>query len=124
MTPRLEELLREIEERVNAATEGPWDVEYQNFSYLISNDDQLTYFAQTELAEDAEFIVHAGTDIPRLLKVVKVLSEGILRIDKWTIHPNDVAIDQNFSQPGCRLFIKDRCSEALSEVTKILGGES
>ena len=61
MTDRLtDEEIAEIRGRAEAATEGPWDVAWGTYLITISR-------------EDAEFCIHARTDIPRLLDEVERL---------------------------------------------------
>lgn len=74
------EQLSEIEERTNAATEGPWIAEYssEQGDCVIPHDAHSTREAVAVCrlylrAFDAEFIAHARTDVPKLVAEVKRL---------------------------------------------------
>ena len=83
-----EEQLNEIETRVEAATPGPW--------MLIDRDIDWWYVETPEglLAtcnpsgeaiigiEDAAFVAHARTDIPRLIEEVRRLRTKVTALDE------------------------------------------
>lgn len=75
-----EEELKAIEERANAATPGPWSVEYKNahgpeigsYRYAVGIHPALEDW-QTPTTEDSEFIAHAREDVPKLVAEVRRL---------------------------------------------------
>jgi hypothetical protein len=89
--------LEEIEARVNAATEGPWQVKPGDFVSFLGEqffqvlntkpdvDGDLSLISANRVSlENAEFIAHARTDVPYLLELcksleaeVKALREGV-----------------------------------------------
>lgn len=79
-----DEELREIEQRAELATKGPW--------VIISIDDVFAYVcfdslpykvAEVLSLRDAEFIAHAREDVPRLVEEVRRLNSELTRI--WEI---------------------------------------
>jgi len=83
MTP---EELKEIQERTEKATPGPWRVERASFS-----DDGFAMFEIENVTEiqkaDADFIAHARTDIPKLLDCIKYLEYQVKMHETGTIDP-------------------------------------
>lgn len=88
----LPDKLREIEERCEKATEGPWFYDWGNWEIESRSDssfrtsvcsmtpeDRLSCDGQeqnpVDSSDDGEFIAHARTDIPKLLKVIEKLME-------------------------------------------------
>lgn len=67
--------LQEIKARADAATPGPWEL-YDNAGGVEVNDGNGTYFSVGNDA-DAEFIVHARTDIPTLVAEVERLKKAL-----------------------------------------------
>ena len=68
----------EIQQRCDAATEGPWEVA-ERFWMIIANDRLLAdcigefQMGPTEAKANAAFIAHARSDIPLLLRAVAEL---------------------------------------------------
>lgn len=68
-----EQELKEIEERANKATPGPWRVDESLPNVYIRHDGigwpiaSMFHTANGPWKENAEFIAHARTDIPALL---------------------------------------------------------
>lgn len=75
-----------IEARANAATPGPWagyedetsGERYLGLFYDGGNVQPITEWTGDQ--EDAEFIAHARTDIPRLLAAVRERDNTIARV--------------------------------------------
>lgn len=61
------ERIAEIEARVNAATEGPWEVD---FTYVKNIDGVRIIDPYGCFPQEVEFIAHARQDIPDLLAEV------------------------------------------------------
>ena len=80
-----DEELREIEERANQATPGPWSVRDQFIetasspSHLLGVTMQRTEEGLTQLPgeQNARFIAQARTDIPRLVSEIRRLKSQI-----------------------------------------------
>ena len=94
-----EEELKLIEERLNAATKGPWEAspkcgvcvgaaslrngDYLTIAYLHSDyvdtegDKDSDYDGESEGARNTEFIGHAPTDMAALIAEVKRLKEKL-----------------------------------------------
>ncbi len=73
-----EERLKEIEERASKATKGPWFKEVdgdQPWFWVTGTDKSADAIASYTEPADAEFIVHARTDVPELIAYVRKLQE-------------------------------------------------
>jgi len=73
----LETLLHEIRERADKATEGPWsnlDEPGELHSCVLAEPcgDPFHIAMQITRPEDEDFIAHARTDVPRLVKALEV----------------------------------------------------
>lgn len=83
----IEQKLKEIKERCEAATEGPWnpideqrDIEvFHHVVKRMRNDNGWTYVAGETGLKDTLFISHARTDVPMLLEMVERLKAEIKR---------------------------------------------
>lgn len=130
---QLEELLKEMEERANAATRGPWRLEFDSNARIrcsefsrrdpswrdwIASTNEFPVVGQD--SKNAEFIAHARVDVPRLIKAVKVLSEASRSIESMPIG-DSVGVIHN--PKAWATWAQRVLAEALSEATKILGGE-
>lgn len=85
----LDDMLKEIEARANAATEGPWEYEHKYFStqksyaHRIKKDHfpigfEMTSTSNKVLPTDVanfEFIANARTDVPKLLAMLRLAIE-------------------------------------------------
>jgi len=75
---KLDKYLKELEERLNAATEGPWKVvgndnwKLKGFPQIEMSDENLTYFP-VDCNKNAKFIAHSRTDVEVLLKIIAIL---------------------------------------------------
>jgi len=112
-----EEQLREIEERVNKATPGPWRLGTYNVWADGERPPRLICDADTALAvrerfmmdqDDAnsDFIAHARQDTPSLLSIVRELQAQVKEletrlnppcpdpgIDAFYLDPDDAALE-------------------------------
>jgi hypothetical protein len=95
----MEELLKEIDGRASAATEGPWDYcKYQMTDYADITNAKRERVLIASLQDgnykrrniDCSFIAHARTDVPRLVKVLRYLI--------GTIEEHDIFIHENEKQ--------------------------
>ena len=92
-TDHLTEEERKILARSNAATEGPW---YRRWPTL-HGQDAIVGLYQEEYAEniitcdsghygprpaDAEFIIHARSDIPKLLETIEALRKLVAQLQE------------------------------------------
>lgn len=68
--------LESIRARVEAATPGPW---FNDYGTIGVDDHGIGEMDETP---DAEFITHARTDIPALLKVAALVDEWIALSDE------------------------------------------
>lgn len=68
--------LKEIKERADAATPGPW-VEDR---YFIVNPEEDCLVADCGECENAKFIAHARADIPALLNEIDIKNAEIERL--------------------------------------------
>ena len=104
--PLTDAYLDAIEQRANAATDGPWDYDgcgeiSQHFSLpepwatVVSTDVACMAYcyggsaAGAERDEDAEFIAHARDDVPRLLAEVRRLQAADERV-RALHHPVEI----------------------------------
>lgn len=84
-----QEEIEAIRKRAEMATEGPWEVGYDEF-----DSDSSVYVGEEEITPihryDAEFIAHARTDIPKLLAEVDRL-RGLIResVDLINVYSNE-----------------------------------
>jgi hypothetical protein len=78
--------LNAIRERINAATEGPWEVDADDARQIRTAGDGYWVASMRAIYNDegsdesvrisnAEFIAHARTDLPRLLDAVEKVLE-------------------------------------------------
>lgn len=70
----LEDKLKEIKNRCEAATEGPWEPAYKT---VISRNHRHLEFDIPDSESDAQFIAHARTDLPMLLEMVETIMDLI-----------------------------------------------
>lgn len=105
--------LKEIKERAEAATKGPWRHFHKRsvtipheYAGRIVEQDWETFHKYEGYLDDAEFIAHARTDIPRLVKALETAIQDLTSI-------------KNIS--------KDKCSNlaeaCLKDIDEILEGE-
>lgn len=90
--------LKSLRERVEAATEGPWGVLSAGNHRAGAVAAQEGVIADTESPsqqDDAEFIAHARTDLPRLLDAV----EKVLELH-YAVHWRD--LHDTCHEDGCR----------------------
>lgn len=81
----LETYLKEIKERCDAATDGPWEpIDEQRgtevFHHVVKrmrNDNGWSYIAGETGLKDTLFITHARTDVPTLLDMVELQRETL-----------------------------------------------
>lgn len=119
--------LKEIRDRVEAATPGPWTTEgklgdfYVCFFEIVDNNIKSAIYAPnaTDIQmwnRNAPLIAHAPTDITRLLAAVEVLSEALERLE---------ANKLDEERPGLPYgtTVKQECIIALATATQILTGE-
>lgn len=77
--------IEEIEVREQRATEGSWEIEYDNDGngsfreWYIAGPSQIDVVSnkKTQAEDDAHFIAHARQDIPALLEYIKELEVAI-----------------------------------------------
>lgn len=98
----LENKLKEIKDRCDLATEGPWNpIDEQRdtevFHHVVKrmrNDNGWSYVAGETGLKDTLFIAHARTDVPMLLEMVE-LQQATLDCVLVALaeHDNDLAND-------------------------------
>jgi hypothetical protein len=85
----INDILSAIEAREKDATPGPWVQDIDEHTYaryvvhgerIIVSESATSPSKQTGLIADWEFIAHARTDVPRL---VKALRQAMDAIDYW-----------------------------------------
>lgn len=88
----LSKVLDEIEARCNVATPGPWRAVHDdnNYEHTVltksaficetTYDQQSSSMKGTAYKEDAEFIAHSRTDVERLVKALRVLTQCCITI--------------------------------------------
>ena len=79
MSTKLETYLKEVKDRAEAATPGPWRLlrnEEMDQFFVCDKDDKIILKA-FDFAYDCELAAHARTDIPTLLKLVEAQQEII-----------------------------------------------
>jgi hypothetical protein len=76
--------LAEIEARVNAATEGPWEIIGGN-EYLTGVDIHIGPSDEGGVRlRDAEFIAHTRADVPELLAIIREQAAQIAAVREVT----------------------------------------
>ena len=116
MTDLTDADLDAIEQRANAASEGPWSQDSDDPGLVwgeqrSSGDGYWSLFASetghdaTAQPQDAEFIAHARTDVPALLAEVRRLRAMEQRVREYTRSIRYV--------DGAHYAISDRIYEAL-----------
>lgn len=78
--------LEAIRKRAEAATEGPWETALLEDGWHVMHDGMIVAEMYRKEAEDAEFIAHARTDIPKLLAEI----ERLRKFEKKVTSPLDV----------------------------------
>lgn len=113
--------LQEIRDRVNAATKGPWTAEdanphkpHKRFAFYIpaimSAPSMPQYDGLAE--EDADFIAHARTDVPRLIEMVAEMAKVLETVQDTC---KDLAReDIHCVTEACCQFI-DECETVLAK---------
>ena len=71
-----EQRLKEIEDRTNAATPGPWDMDGSGV-YGAGETEVVTFTDYLPIGDDADFIAYARQDIPDLIAEVRRLREEL-----------------------------------------------
>lgn len=125
MTPKLQDRLKEIKDRIERATPGPWTkgpVHLRNYSHfnLVANVrgvEILGQYKAVSCGDDAAFIAHAPTDLAKLIKVIEVYEESL---EEMMAHLCDSRSDGN---PCSQMWYQDSIEEARAEAMKIMGGE-
>ncbi|MBG9774272.1 hypothetical protein [Brevibacillus laterosporus] len=81
-----------IRERAEKATEGPWRREF-SYGINIASDKYIVLDDQVGVIRypDAEFIVHAREDIPKLLAEIERLQTNWQRLAEYVEYRRDVA---------------------------------
>ena len=71
--------LREIRDRADKATKGPWDVVWEDGeAYVFRNRNwDRSWVASAATSDDTAFIAHARTDVPRLIEMVAEMAERL-----------------------------------------------
>lgn len=82
----LDQILTEIKERADKATEGPWE------TTAYSEDNMLGDFyavgpkvSYKQCEHDAIFVAHARTDVPRLVSALAIMLSLPLDIDHLVV---------------------------------------
>jgi len=82
--PELPVWLQRIRDRANKATPGPWTAEdanpHKRFAFYIPAIMSAPSMPQYDglTTEDAEFIAHSRTDVPRLLELVGEMATRLI----------------------------------------------
>lgn len=139
MQAKLEDRIKEIQARVDKATEGPWE---QNQENVVAKGYTL-FFTYMSHRNDAKFIAHARQDIPYILaalqeaqaKIVKLENRlqispyGDDKIDElesaigFMQHTHDVAIKQAAArEQGLRTALLNAKAKVDNCVTKVRQG--
>lgn len=117
----LEQSIKEIRDRVEATTEGPWEYVYEEPAdsfYIRVKDAQFgeTILMEFSLSEcDVKFTTHSRTDIPKLLRTIDILAEGLEKIRT----DNEARGESRDDCPWIKFII----DEAEKEATKTMEGE-
>lgn len=113
---QIESRLKEIDERCEKATPGPWKkallyslLRYNRKNYFWDDeyDPEEDKKRNTPDEDDADFVFYSRTDLPAVVKALRVMTEASKKIldDEW--RPNT----------------EDTLEQALSAIASILGGE-
>lgn len=124
----VEKRMKEIRERCERATPGPWEIEtYSNYvGYSIYGSmvgclaerwyaESLSEKENVEMHGNAEFISHARQDIPWLLRRAEAgakLSEAVKEYRKELERPADITMRLHFRQ---KMFILQEAFESAGE---------
>lgn len=111
---QIESRLKEIDERCAAATLGPWHtsagtsiIQTAHITRDVWQIADVGSNSQSTKWGDQKFIAHSRTDLPAVVKALRVMTEASKKIldDEW--RPNT----------------EDTLEQALSAIASILGGE-
>lgn len=126
----LSEYLTSVRQRLEKATPGPWG--YDDGAVFVEDGfclqawpqqyyEGLTCYGKTkgpgDSDGDSEFCASAPTDIAKLLKLVEIMSEALLRIQKG------VAFHHKEFDDGGSWVSKIYC-EALAEAERVIDDKS
>lgn len=84
MTETIKTLLQPIQNRLNAATPGPWDRHDAQIRHTQIDgwvDPEGRKAAQEQTERDIQFVMNAPTDQARLLAAVQAVEEWCLNLD-------------------------------------------
>lgn len=100
----LDKYLAEVKSRADKATPGPWDARCKEFSnseiprHIWSNYGWLATFngPRMRCLADTEFTANAIEDIPRLLRIIEVLRDGLEFYASGGSHDQDERAAQEY----------------------------
>jgi len=100
-----------MRDRVDKATPGPWTAEdanphkpHKRFAFYIPEIMSAPSMPQYDglTTEDAEFIVHARTDVPRLIELVGEMAEALESVVCVFDAMNDVELSLHVGMEAAR----------------------
>jgi len=71
--------LQEVRDRADKATEGPWDMVWEDGEAYVfrGRNWNREWVASAATSDDTAFIAHARTDVPRLVELVGEMAEQL-----------------------------------------------
>lgn len=116
--------LNKIEERANAATSGPWQVRGDGYWSVIGQSTFSVISASCDLEgdhelitreknslENAKFIAHARTDIPKLIEYLKIATEALEKLADP--RKRDHTEPDKYTEVGCMINIAQEALDKL-----------
>ncbi|MCR8938734.1 hypothetical protein O0555_15480 [Brevibacillus laterosporus] len=113
-----------IRERAEKATEGPWRREF-SYGINITSDECIVLDHEVGVIRypDAEFIVHAREDIPKLLAEIERLQTNWQRLKEYVDDRRDVAFaNHDVAERICARYFYGGMSGALTNIRDVISG--
>lgn len=122
MTPSLETKLKEIKDRLERATPGPWvkgPVHLRNYSQVnvVANVRGINIHGQyraVSCGNDADLIANVPNDLSKLIKVIEIYEAAL---EEMAAHLCDSRSDGN---PCSQMWYQDCIDEVRADVGRII----
>lgn len=130
--------IQEIRDRADKATEGPWTAEdanphkpHKRFAFYIPEIMSAPSMPQYDglTTEDAEFIAHSRTDVPRLVELVGEMAEALeaalehLSLGQYVASPGKCRVCGGYVHTKCLTVCEQCAARMVREVLTKYHGE-
>ena len=130
--------IQEIRDRADKATPGPWTPEdanphkpHKRFAFYIPEIMSAPSMPQYDglTTEDAEFIAHSRTDVPRLVELVGEMAEALeaalehLSLGQYVASPGKCRVCGGYVHTKCLTVCEQCAARMVREVLTKYHGE-